>query len=102
MKLDDFIKLTTKFEEDKEIWLKNETFNKIVESAEKVRLNQEGYLELCYKSIMWEVSLDSILSSNSGILYARMLEISEYEMFTNIKKNVIYYCPQKALGEVIL
>lgn len=97
MELKDFIAAAKTTEEGKEIWLSNKTFNELTSEAEKIRINEAGYLELRYTNVVVQVSMESKLSwdNGRGVSYVEVVSITEHANYTGLKVKDIFMRPTK-------
>lgn len=102
MKFENFIGETKKTGGDKAVWLSNDTFNDISEESEKIRINKDGQLELCYRDVIVQLSISNKLYADGKLYFAEVMNVSEYANYTGLKKNDIFTCPEDAENVIIL
>lgn len=92
MKFDDLVSTTKTIGKDRQVWLTNETFNKL--SKEKFRLNRKSNLIIYSDNIEIEISIEGKLSSNCLTSFARIERVSEVFPSTQLIKGDIYISPK--------
>ena len=95
MKFDDFIKNASIIGKGEEIWLTNETFNELTKQAEKIRLNENGDIELYFDRIKVQISIINKLYAEGNTYFAEVKGILKCLPYTNIKKEDMFLSPKK-------
>lgn len=103
MKFENFIGETKKTGGDKAVWLSNDTFNGLLSDTHKIRINEAGYLELCYGNIVVQVSMKSkFCSVDDGVSYVEVVSITEHANYTGLKVRDIFMRQKKSKDAIIL
>lgn len=88
MKFENFIEMV-KSRKGENVCIAIAELNELIDDS-KVRISDEGYIELKHKEIKAQISLDN----ECGICIAQIKEVAEYDKYTHIKKSDIFVSPK--------
>ena len=94
VKLRNFIDTVRGCDEGKGIWIKNESFDQIMKTADSVRLNEKGFLVLTFANkngiTKIQISLKEALYHDQTTYFAEVKSVNLLDKYTKIVKETIY------------